>query len=230
MKRNETILPLEQRIIDVCFRCIYKYGVSRSTIRIIAKEANIKPTAIQYYFPQKENLLNRLIENLHEKIISSFESSYSPSDPPEIKLEKILINMQDFILKKKPINTVYLSLLLNDGVRNPSIKKIFVEQIKRMLNSVEKMLNEGIEKGIFNKEENINSIARSFIIFARGCAIQGLLEGSDKNVKGDINLFKRNIKKILLNQSCPVKSLGANRHGSSQVAKDNSARGKHIGP
>ena len=129
MKRKERTPPLEQKIVDVFFRCIYKYGLSSSTIRVIAKEANIKPTAIQYYFPLKENLINRLIENIHKKIISNIESSYSPSDPPEIKLEKILINMENFILKEKYLSIVYVSLLLNDGLRNPLIRKFFVKDV-----------------------------------------------------------------------------------------------------
>ena len=202
MKRKERTPPLEQKIVDVFFRCIYKYGLSSSTIRVIAKEANIKPTAIQYYFPLKENLINRLIQNIHKKITSGIESSYSPSDPPEIKLEKILINMENFILKEKYLSIVYVSLLLNDGLRNPLIRKFFVKQIKTMLNPMEKLLNEGIKKGIFNKELKINSnsLARSFIIFARGCIIQELLEENITNIKRDIKFFQDNIKKVLLKE------------------------------
>lgn len=196
MKGNKTIPPLEQRIIDVFFKCIYKYGLSNSTIRVIAKEAKIKPTAIQYYFPLKENLINKLIENIHEKIISSIESSYSPLDPPEIKLQKVLKNLEIYLLKSKELQVVYITLLLAEGIRNPLSRKVFVEKIKRMLNTTEEVLKEGAEKGIFNGV-NIDDMARSFIIFARGCALQGLLEKTNKHIKRDIKFFSENIKKIL---------------------------------
>jgi AcrR family transcriptional regulator len=196
MKRKERTHPLEQRIIDVSLKCIYKYGLSNSTIRFIAKEAKIKPTAIQYYFPLKENLINKLIENIHEEIISSIESSYSPLDPPEIKLQKVLKNLEIYLLKRKVLQVVYITLLLAEGIRNPLSRRVFVEKINRVLNTTKEVLKEGAEKGVFN-EVNIDDVARSFIIFARGCAIQGLLEKTNKYIKRDINFFFENIKKIL---------------------------------
>lgn len=52
----------EEKIIAATIGCIEKYGIEKTTIRQISKEAGMNSASINYYFRSKEVLMQRVLE------------------------------------------------------------------------------------------------------------------------------------------------------------------------
>lgn len=190
---------MEKKILDAFFSCVYKYGLSNSTIRTVAKEAGISPFVIQYYFKTKENLINSFMLNLTEQITASIKSSFSPEDSPEEKLQGLFDDMKQYILKRKKALTVVCNLY-PESVRNSAIRKICHQSDEKIINTATEVIDEGVRKGVFN-HVNPKSVAKTFVFFVLGCGIFRLTQDKhyeSNEILEDIEYFICTTKKTLL--------------------------------
>jgi len=61
-------------IIDAFYRCIAKRGYSSTSVRDIAAEANIKASAIYYYFENKDDILYTLADHILDSYRRQFQN------------------------------------------------------------------------------------------------------------------------------------------------------------
>jgi AcrR family transcriptional regulator len=60
--KEVSTMTTEDKIILATISCIEKYGIDRTTIRQIGKEAGVNSAAISYYFRNKDALMKRVLD------------------------------------------------------------------------------------------------------------------------------------------------------------------------
>jgi len=149
------------QILEVAERLFSDKGFEGTSIRDISKEAKINIAMISYYFGSKERLLEALIlyktSDLKLKLESLLQENLEPLDKVN-KLIEIYINR---ISCNKGIFRV-LHFELNSKKREKSFIA-FTELKKGNLKSVESIITQGQEKGVFRKDVIIPLITPTII-------------------------------------------------------------------
>jgi AcrR family transcriptional regulator len=70
--------PTRARILDAVFSCAERYGLSRTTIADVAKEARLSRQTLYRYFPGRHALLAALVLREEERIIASVKQAIEP--------------------------------------------------------------------------------------------------------------------------------------------------------
>ncbi|MCD0471369.1 MULTISPECIES: TetR/AcrR family transcriptional regulator [unclassified Flavobacterium] len=149
------------QILEVAERLFSDKGFEGTSIRDISKEAKINIAMISYYFGSKERLLEALIlyktSDLKLKLENLLNEDLEPLDKVN-KLIEIYINR---ISCNKGIFRV-LHFELNSKKREKSFIA-FTELKKGNLKSVESIITQGQEKGVFRKDVIIPLITPTII-------------------------------------------------------------------
>lgn len=79
---NEKSLSTKGRILECAKKQFYTLGYKKSTIRIIAKEADVPISLITYYFNSKESIVKEIYSTYIANIMALFDSvtDWSNSD------------------------------------------------------------------------------------------------------------------------------------------------------
>lgn len=125
-------------------------GFEKTSVRAIAKDAQINVAMVSYYFGSKEKLLEALIiyrtKDLHFEIASISKDNLEPIE----KIKKIIDLYINRINCNKGIYRILHFELTNE--KNDSRLDALNEIRKTNLESLTNIIEEGQEKGVFRKE------------------------------------------------------------------------------
>ncbi|CAM3069397.1 TetR/AcrR family transcriptional regulator [Flavobacterium frigoris] len=149
------------QILQVAEILFAEKGFDGTSIRNIAKEAKINIAMVSYYFGSKERLLESLI-------------FYRTKDL-KIQIENLLVENLDPIAKINKLIEIYINKInCNKGIfrilhfevatkkKELNIKS-FYELRKSNLKSLEAIINEGQDKGVFRKDISIPLITPTIL-------------------------------------------------------------------
>jgi len=184
------------KIINALFQCIQKEGVNNVTMRKIAVQAKISLGTLHYYFNKKENIFIECIQELFDQFIKDILKRYHPEDPPEKKLDEFLSEGRDFLIREKKLFVLYIDVW-SLSVRNPKMKKIFIAWYKKMVNIMASILNEGIEKGTFNKIDT-KELSNFFYFFTDGIGLHWHMQNKRFDINKYFEIIFDHIKKMVI--------------------------------
>jgi len=186
------------KIVNALFKCIYKDGVKNVTIRKIAEEANVNLGIIHYYFKTKENIFSECIQVLFSKFIYDIERRYKPSDPPEKKLEEFFCAGSDFIIKQKNLFVVFIDIW-SLSIKIPKLQKIFIKRYEELSKIMESIIEEGMQKGVFNKV-NKHDLSTFFIAAIEGIGLQWHMRKKSFDLNRHFEILDKNLKRIIIKE------------------------------
>jgi len=141
------------QILQVAEELFSDKGFDGTSIREIAKKANINIAMVSYYFGSKEKLLEALIIFRTSDLKMQLENLYIEELAPMEKVEKLI----DLYIKRLNQNRHMYKILHFEFSSNKRIIdfKVFTDMKKQNLLSLKKIINEGQDKGVFSKDVNI---------------------------------------------------------------------------
>lgn len=141
------------QILQVAEELFSDKGFDGTSIREIAKKANINIAMVSYYFGSKEKLLEALIIFRTSDLKMQLENLYIEELAPMEKVEKLI----DLYIKRLNQNRHMYKILHFEFSSNKRIIdfKVFTDMKKQNLISLKKIINEGQDKGVFSKDVNI---------------------------------------------------------------------------
>jgi AcrR family transcriptional regulator len=141
----------KQKIIDTASTLFHKKGYKSTTIDDISKELGITKAAIYHYVSSKKSLLSVIYIQALENIFKNTYNISGKNLPPEEKLRLIIRNhIQSIIIKSLSMFSVFFTE--ENQLPEREFKKIRKEKKKYNL-IVEKIIEEGISKGLFRKAD-----------------------------------------------------------------------------
>ena len=141
------------QILQVTEKLFAEKGFDGTSIRDIAKEANINIAMVSYYFGSKEKMLEALIISRISDMKLQLESLSKEEISPVEKINKLIELYITRINKNKCIYQI-LHFELTSKKREIDLKS-FSEVKRQNFEIIKKIIHEGQEKGVFRKDINI---------------------------------------------------------------------------
>jgi len=152
-------------LLQVAQSIFARFGLFKTTVDEIAKNARMGKSSIYYYFKSKEDIFKAVLEKelktLREKITTAIAEAKSPQE----KLRKFIITRMKYT---KELANIY-GALKDEYLRHYAfIQKLRENYDSEEINTVKNILQEGIKQRVFFiKDLELTS-------FAIGTAIKGL--------------------------------------------------------
>lgn len=197
------------QILQVAEKLFAEKGFDGTSIRNISKEAGINIAMVSYYFGSKEKMLESLILSRTTDLKMQLDNLLKEELEPLEKLNKLIELYIARITKNRCIYQIVHSELSN--IKRAVNFKSFTEVKKRNLESLEQIINQGQEKGIFRKDVNIAlipaTILGTFFQFQMGRALYEDIfnlktdDDYDNYIKNELTThIKQTIKALLTHE------------------------------
>jgi AcrR family transcriptional regulator len=135
MKMNSN----EEKIILATISCIEKYGIEKTTIRQIGKEAGVNSASISYYFRSKDALMQRVMDITLDNAFDMGNFEDTRNLPARERLVCVMNGMITGALKYPNITRAFFSDLLHScNYNSPMVKKCnaFIGQLESELKAI----------------------------------------------------------------------------------------------
>mgnify|MGYP001251364624 FL=1 len=140
-------------IIIAAERLFAEEGFDGTSVRDIAKAANVNIAMISYYFGSKEKLLEALLLYRVNSIKLTLESVSQENISPVEKMNKLIYTYVNRIHSNRCIYQI-LHFELGNKKRELNFKE-FIQLKKENLKFIEAIVKEGQEKGLYANDINI---------------------------------------------------------------------------
>lgn len=158
MEYNEKQL----QILQVAERLFATHGFDGTSVRDIAKEADVNVAMISYYFGSKEKLLQKLFEQKSEFIKLQIESLLENKTlTPLGKIYQLIETFVDKILKQQ--NFHRLMVCVQATGQDIVISEAMHNAKKRNHELIRKVLQEGQKAGVFKKNIDVPLLMATLI-------------------------------------------------------------------
>lgn len=140
-------------ILEVAEKLFAEKGFDGTSIRNISKDAKINIAMVSYYFGSKEKMLESLIYYRTSNLRMQLDNLMNEQIGPMEKIEKLIDLYIERVTKYRCIYQI-VHFELSSKKRTVNLKS-FTEVKKRNLQSLETIISEGQQKGIFRKDINV---------------------------------------------------------------------------
>ena len=147
-------------ILQVAEQLFAEEGFDGTSVRDIAKKANINIAMISYYFGSKEKLLEALVIFRIKAMSMHLENLYQENISPLDKIDKLIAYYIQRVHQNRSIYQI-LHFELSNNKREINLQA-FTEVKKNNLRFLENIIKEGQEQGVF--QPNINVVLLPTII------------------------------------------------------------------
>lgn len=170
----------KNKIYECGVNLIRKHGFDRVTVEQIAKEAGVSVGTYYYYFETKYDLFSEMFKRADDYFLTEVAG--------KLKAESCKERIVEFFEKYAEFN--YLDGV--DMVKKlyTSDNKMFITKGREMQNILQKIIEEGQERGQLSKDQLSSEITRILFVAARGIVYEWCL------YDGTIDL-KEEMKKII---------------------------------
>ena len=154
-------------ILQVAEQLFAEEGFDGTSVRDIAKKANINVAMISYYFGSKEKLLEALVLYRISSMRLHLENLYQENISPIEKIEKLIVYYIERVNKNRCMYQI-LHFELSNKKREINLEA-FTKVKNQNLKFLEGIIKEGQEQGMFQSDVNVTLlptiIIGSFIHF-----------------------------------------------------------------
>lgn len=159
---REAFTDTEEKIINAAIQCIEKYGIKDTTIRKIAKEADVNSAAISYYFRNKDNLIEIAMEYTLKNAFDWNDFIEFDELPSKERVVAIVNSLIEGSFNFPGITRAHFyDTIVNNNYNTHAVKKI-----NRFLNEMKENLKaRGTERKDIELRFAIMQIAISTILF-----------------------------------------------------------------
>ena len=155
----------KERILDAAFERFKKFGFLKTTVDEIARLAQVGKGTIYFYFKNKEDILDSLVNREFQKGLALVAATMDRQPTAEGKLKAAIEVSFDYFHKNELVSKV---MAMDQGFVLSAITKKNQELQKISMAGIRRFLKQGIEEGAFRELDVektayvIDSLIRSF--------------------------------------------------------------------
>lgn len=175
-KKRENILVEAEKLFA-------HFGIKKTTMDDISKNAKMGKSTMYYYFKNKEEIFAEIIRRDSVVFRSVLNQAIAKGKTPQEKISNyVLARMKHF----RKLNN-YFSTLTDEYYEQFA----FVENVRKEFNEFEKstlsaLIDEGVKLGIF-AVDGVENTARNLAICLKGLEYPLLLENGKSDIKNEAN-------------------------------------------
>ena len=141
-------------ILQVAEQLFAEEGFDGTSVRDIAKKANVNVAMISYYFGSKEKMLETLVVNRISDMRLQLENLYHENIPPFSKVDKMV---ELYITRVNKNRCIYQILHFEFSTKKRELNfESFTEMKKTNLETFKNIIKEGQDSGEFQKDINVD--------------------------------------------------------------------------
>jgi len=140
-------------ILQVAEQLFAEEGFDGTSVRDIAKKANVNIAMISYYFGSKEKMLEALVLNRISDMRLQLESLYNENIPPFAKVDKMV---ELYISRINKNRCIYQILHFEFSTKKRELNfESFTDMKRSNLETFKNIIKEGQDSGEFQKDINV---------------------------------------------------------------------------
>lgn len=149
----------KRKIFEIAMKLFSEKGYDATSIEEITATVGVAKGTLYYHFNSKEEIFNFLVEEGMKLLKNSIEIKTSKSKTTKDKIKAIILIQIKGIVKYDNM----LSIIFSQLYGNESKNKLCQDKVNEYIEVIEKIINEGVEKGEINK---CNSKLMAYTIFS----------------------------------------------------------------
>jgi len=203
MKHSER----KKEIVETARRIISHQGMKSLTINAIARELKLTDGALYRHFKSKREILELLVEEIEDTLLSVVdEASITTRDPLE-KLETIFSSHLSYAEQRKGVTFLIITETLN--LQDRDLQKRVLAVMSDYISRLEALLREGITNGSIRDDIDTYSASLAFWGMIQSTAtiwaLSGYRHSLKKNWRKMLDIFKDGVSTAPHgSQSAPV--------------------------
>ncbi len=174
-----------ERILKVAQSVFARFGIAKTTMDEIAKLARMGKSTLYYYFKSKEDIFAEVIRKESITLRHELMKAIGQAKNPKEQIYNYVHTRMKFLKQL----TIFYSTLTSEYLEHYS----FVEKERKSFTDFEEqtiqgILNEGVEKGIFDIDDTCIA-ARMITIAMKGLEFPLIIDNEGENLDGEIDFM-----------------------------------------
>lgn len=184
---------INQRILDATLEIIAREKISGTRMHLIAEEANMRQSNLHYYYPTKDDLLMKLMENLQDRFYEKRTKSIDLENKSlEENISGLFEEKKDDIINHKKLDYAQFDFWVQ-GTVNTEIRSRFQKAFDQWRDCISEVLVKG--KDLENIDSKYVKMLPFIIVsLMMGASMQYLIDED----KFDLQEYFNAAKKVIL--------------------------------
>jgi AcrR family transcriptional regulator len=183
-------------LLHAAFDVVAQVGFEGLRTRAVATRAGVNIATLHYYFPSKQDLIERLAELIGAKFVTLHGPAPRPSGLPALDRLRQEFSDGRFYLKHHPEMLLVMQEFALRGKRDPEVKKISDQMIAYWRDGIERMVQEGVGDGTFRDDLPPREMIPLLMSIFNGVVASGA---------GQIDSIERNVESWILSPKAKKK-------------------------
>ncbi|MGB9746498.1 MAG: TetR/AcrR family transcriptional regulator [Bacteroidales bacterium] len=174
-----TRLEIRDQIVETASRIFSKYGFRKTTMDEIARVMGKGKSSIYYYFKNKEEIYEAVIDHETEILRRELIKAISQASTPQEKLRRFVeVRMRIF----NKLSNVYDAIRTEVVAHLASIEKFRQKYDREEIHMLQDILQEGVDKGDFRIEDTLLT-ATAIVTALKGLEVPLFWSGTRKDTE-----------------------------------------------
>ncbi len=170
---------MRDEILKAAAERFARYGYYKTTIEDIASDLNKVKSALYYYFKNKEELFNAVMDNELDKLSASIRAGIDQSKPPKEKLRDYIISHFQLFGKLTKGYSTIIDLYFTE---HDLVQKVRTKYDEMEMDTIGSLIKEGNETRVF-AVEHIQNTSLAILAAIKGTEQEYVSGKAGKNIK-----------------------------------------------
>lgn len=186
MTANSKHLPAEERrnlTVETVIALAAEQNPSDITTTAIARRMGLTQGALFRHFPNKDAILQAVMEWVSERLLTRVEEAAAGAPSPAAALESVFMTHVEFVARHPGVPRMLFGELQRAGESAP--KRLARTLVRRYGERLRQIIDAGKEEGSLDKTVETEAAVLLFIGSIQGLVMQSLLAGQIENLRRD---------------------------------------------
>lgn len=186
MTANSKHLPAEERrelTVETVIALAAEQNPSDITTAAIARRMGLTQGALFRHFPNKDAILQAVMEWVSERLLARVEEAAAGAPSPAAALEAVFMTHVEFVARHPGVPRMLFGELQRAGESAP--KRLARTLVRRYGERLRQIIDAGKEEGSLDKTVETEAAVLLFIGSIQGLVMQSLLAGQIENLRRD---------------------------------------------
>jgi len=174
-KNLELTQKRKSQILRAAYAIIAERGYEDITVQDIATRAGFSKGIIYYYFSSKEDVMVSLFDSILRVIDRNFASTIQNHPEPREQMERVLRMSFDLVHEHQEFYRVMM-VFWSQITHKTLMSDLNATLFRRYRREMAKIIERGVEKGVFRANVDANLLASQIIAVIGGASLQYIFD------------------------------------------------------
>jgi TetR/AcrR family transcriptional regulator, cholesterol catabolism regulator len=150
-------------ILRASGQVLHRHGISKTTIGLIAKHANVDRATMYYYFEDKYAIYRELILDGLADYFDGIDTVAASASPPEVRLQEAMSTVMQAFEKHYPQLYIFFQAGESAELLGPELYEATVESGRQFEALLDRILHDGVDTGVFSAETPIKVVIKQVV-------------------------------------------------------------------